>query len=45
MANDNGQEQGKRALKIRMCLDGTEENKLIYKIKSDKQEIADTLMI
>ena len=30
--------------KIRMCLDGTEANKLIYKIKSDMPEIADILM-
>ena len=30
--------------KIRMCLDGTEANKLIYKVKSDMPEIADILM-
>ena len=30
--------------KIRMYLDGTEANKLIYEIKSDMPEIADILM-
>ena len=30
--------------KIRMCLDGTAANKLIYKIKSDMPEIMDILM-